>query len=54
MLRRHTKAFIEAGKEVVEHSVSVIDGGRACESQFRDQPVLECARGAFHPAFGLR
>ena len=52
--RRHTKTFIEAGKEVVEHAVGVIDGGRACEPQLRDQPVLKCARGAFHAAFGLR
>ena len=54
VLRRHTKAFIEAGKEGVEHTVGVIDGGRACESQLRDQSVLERTRGAFHPAFGLR
>ena len=54
MPRRHTKAFIEAGKEVIEHAVGVIDGGCTCESQLRDQPVLEGARGAFHPAFGLR
>ena len=53
VLRRHTKAYIEAGKEVIEHTVSVIDGGRACESQLRDQSVLERARGAFHAAFGL-
>ena len=29
VLCRHTKAFIEAGKEVIEHAVSVVDGGCA-------------------------
>ena len=33
VLRRHTKALIEAGEEVIEHAVSVVDGGCVCESQ---------------------
>ena len=43
MLWWHSEALVEAGEEVSEHAVSIIDGDRARESQFGYEPVLEGA-----------
>ena len=50
----HTEALVEAGEEVSEHTVSVIDGDRARESQFGYEPVLEGAGHTLNPPLGLR
>ena len=45
----HTEALVEAGEEVSEHAVSVIDGCCLRESQFGYEPVLEGAGHTLHP-----
>ena len=46
--------MVEAGEEVSEHAVSVIDGCCLRESQFGYEPVLEGAGHTLNPALGLR
>ena len=54
VLRWHSEALVEAGEEVSEHAVSVIDGCCLRESQFGYEPVLEGAGHTLHPPLGLR
>ena len=54
LLRGHLEAFVEAWKEVLQHSVGVIDGSRTRKSEFADEPVLERSCGAFHSTLRLR
>ena len=50
----HSEALVEAGEEVSEHAVSVIDGCCLRESQFGYEPVLEGAGHTLNPPLGLR
>ena len=54
VLWRHSEALVEAGEEVSEHAVSVIDGCCLRESQFGYEPVLEGAGHTLNPPLGLR
>ena len=54
MLCRHSKAFVEAAGEVLQHDVGLLDGGCTRESELSHQPILERPRGAFHSTLGLR
>ena len=54
VLCRHSKAFIEADEEVLQHDVGLLDGGCTRESELSHQPVLERSRCALHSTLGLR
>ena len=45
----HSEALVEAWKEALQHTVSVIDGDRARESQLGNEPVLEGACHTLNP-----
>ena len=52
-LGRHTELLVEPGQEFLQHSVGLINGDGSRQPEFADQPVLEGAGHAFHPALGL-
>ena len=48
------EAPVEAGQELLQHRLGLLHGGRPCQPQFRDQPVLEGSSRSLYPYFGLR
>lgn len=53
LLGRDGQLAVEAGEEVPQHGVGLVDGDGPRQPEFADQPVLEGAGHALHPALGL-
>ena len=53
LLGGNAELGIEAGQEVPQHGVGLVDGPGSRQPELADQPVLEGARHAFHPSLGL-
>ena len=54
LLGRHPELVVEAGQEVPQHGVGLVDGFGVSQTEFGYQPVLEGSRGPFHASLGLR
>ncbi len=50
---RNVKAPVEPGQELLQDSLGLLKGGRSCQPEFGDQPVLESSGGTLHTSLCL-